>query len=410
MNTTKIAAIVVVVGWLGLQAGWAMAGQKIEVVVRVPGDTPATVEAIYLAGSLASVGTWRPDGVRLIRQEDGSYTGSIELETGQTLEFKITRGSWGTVEKNADGSDRANRSIVVDAGTKRIEATVERWAPQGATRPSSPSVVGTLKLHEIDSEALKRRRTIRVWLPDAYGAEPNARFDVLYMQDGQNCFDRATSAFGREWEIDETLTKLIAEKAVRPLIVVGIDNGGAERVEEYTYEKASATAPAGGGALRQRGGRGAEYARFLLTEVKPFVEKQYRVNTGQAHAFIGGSSLGGLVSLEIARRHSGTFGGVIAMSPTLRWGERALAEDLERDAGGLAHARIWVDMGTRELGDDPRAAARNEQLVAEARRLDAVLARQGVEHRLFVADGAEHNETAWAARFGQAIAYVLGGQ
>jgi predicted alpha/beta superfamily hydrolase len=402
----KIVGIVVVVGWLALHAGWARAAQKIEVVVHVPGDTPATVEAIFLAGSLASVGSWRPDGVRLSRrQDDGSYAGSIELETGQTLEFKITRGSWGTVEKNADGSDRPNRSIVVDAAMKRIEVIVARWAPQGATKPSSSSVIGTLKLHEIDSQVLKRQRTIRVWLPDAYGAEPNARFDVLYMQDGQNCFDRATSAFGREWEIDETLTKLIAEKAVRPLIVVGIDNGGAERIDEYTYEKASTTAPAG---LKLRGGRGAEYARFVLTEVKPFVEKQYRVNTGQAHTFIGGSSLGGLISLEIARRHPGTFGGVIAMSPTLRWSERGLAEDLERDAGGLAGARIWIDMGTRELGDDPRAAERNDQFVAEARRVDAVLGRLGVEHRLLVADGAEHNESAWAARFGRAIAYVLG--
>jgi predicted alpha/beta superfamily hydrolase len=404
MNKTKIVAIVVVIGCLALHAGWARAAQKIEVVVRVPGDTPR-VDAIYLAGSLSVVGSWRPDGVRLGRREsDGSYAGSIELETGQALEFKITRGSWGTVEKNADGSDRPNRTIVVDAGTKRIEVTVERWAQQGATKPSSPTVIGTLKLHEIDSQALKRRRTIRVWLPEAYGAEPNARFDVLYMQDGQNCFDRATSAFGREWEIDETLTRLIDERAVRPLIVVGIDNGGADRIDEYTYEKASTTAPAG---LRLRGGRGAEYARFLLGEVKPFVEKQYRVNTGQAHTFIGGSSLGGMVSLEIARRHPGKFGGVIAMSPTLRWGERALAEDLERDGGGLAGARIWIDMGTRELGDDPRAAERNEQLVAEARRLDAALGRQSIERRLLVVERAEHNETAWAARFGQAITYVL---
>ena len=292
-------------------AASAYPDQKVRVVVRVPPITPKT-ESIYLAGSLPSIGGWKADGLKLTRQDDGTYTGDIDLPIGETLEFKITRGSWATVEKTADGSDRPNRHVAVDAATKRIDATVERWANDSQNNLPASSVVGTLKLHTIDSRSLKQPRIIRIWLPPGYDANTKAGYSVLYMHDGQNCFDRRTSAFGNEWEIDETLTKLIVEKRIPPIIVVGIDNGGANRINEMTYAAEA----------KRGGGQGAGYAEFLLSEVKPFVEKTYRVKPGQTDTFIGGSSLGGLASLEIARRHPKTFGGVIAMSPQCAVGGR----------------------------------------------------------------------------------------
>lgn len=368
-----------------------IAAQKVRVVVKVPGDTPAN-DPVYIAGSLPSVGNWKPDGVKLARRPDGSYAGDLDLEPGQTLEFKINRGTWETVEKNADGSERANRSVAIDASTKQIDVTVDRWASGAAPAAKASTVVGTLKLHTIDSVPLKLPRTIRVWLPPGYDADPNDRFDVLYMHDGQNCFDRATSAFGNEWEIDETLTKLIAEKQIRPIIVVGIDNGLTNRINEYTY---TADPKHGGGGA-------ATHAQFLLDEVKPLVEKTYRTNTGKGHTFIGGSSLGGVISLEVARRHPNTFGGVIAMSPAIWWADQSLTKDIEADAAGLAGTRVWIDMGTRErMGDE------KDRFVEDERRLDAALAKHAVEHRLVIEEGAEHNEPAWARRFPEAVTYVL---
>ena len=134
--------------------------------------------------------------------------------------------------------------MVGDAVTKQIDATVERWASVGLSSGQVSTVVGNLKLHKIDSRILKQSRTIRVWLPPGYDANVNVRYSVLYMHDGQNCFDRATSAFGNEWQIDETLTKLINNKRVPPMIVVGIDNGLANRINEYTY---NADSERGGG-------------------------------------------------------------------------------------------------------------------------------------------------------------------
>jgi predicted alpha/beta superfamily hydrolase len=317
----------------------AHAAQPVEIIVRIPADTPAG-DSIYLAGSLSAAGGWKPDGVKLSRRADGVYTATLDLEIGQTLEFKITRGTWATVEKTADGAERPNRSLSIDASTKQIEVTVERWANSAAVRKST--VVGTLKIHKIDSKVLGQTRTIRVWLPPAYDNAADARYPVLYMHDGQNCFDRATSAFGNEWEIDETLTKLIAAKTIPPLIVVGIDNGGGNRMNEYTFVADAA----------RGGGRGAEHAEFLLKEVKPFVEKTYRVQSDKAHTFVGGSSLGGLDSLELARRHPDVFGGVLAMSPTIFWADGAVMKAIEKDGGALKDTRVWLDMGTREGAAD----------------------------------------------------------
>jgi predicted alpha/beta superfamily hydrolase len=305
------------------------------------------------------------------------------------------------VEKNADGTDRANRTVDVKPDTKQIDVKVERWSSDGNVRASASSVVGTLKLHNIESRALKQPRTIRVWLPPGYDGAASAHYPVLYMHDGQNCFDRATSAFGNEWEIDETLTKLISEHRIAPIIVVGVDNGLVNRINEYTYHADA----------KRGGGQGAAHAEFLLNEVKPFVEKHYRIQTGPAHTFLGGSSLGGLISLEVARRHPGIFGGVIAMSPAIRWADEVFLKEVEQDVGGLAGARVWIDMGAREnlpASANEKQEAQNAQLVAAARRLDAALTTHRLKHRLLIdEEHPEHNEPAWASRFPRAITYIL---
>jgi predicted alpha/beta superfamily hydrolase len=379
----------------------AYAAQTVRIVVRVPADTPAA-GSVYVAGSLPNVGGWKANGVKLARQSDNTYTGSLDLETGRTLNFKITRGTWQTVEKNADGSERPNRTVLVDATTRQIDVTVDRWASDDRSSAQLSTVVGNLKLHKIASQSLKQSRTIRVWLPPGYVADVNLRYSVLYMHDGQNCFDRATSAFGNEWQIDETLTRLINDKRVPPMIVVGIDNGLANRTNEFTYNADP----------ERGGGQGAEYAEFLLTEVKPFVDKTYRTQPGPASTFLGGSSLGGLVSLEIARRHPDTFGGLIAMSPAVWWAGQSLTQDVERDAGGLTGARVWIDMGSREsvpLSAGETTDTKSQGFVAAARRLDEALAKHRIDHRLVIDNQhAEHNEPAWASRFPQAIAYITG--
>ncbi len=232
------------------------AEQKIQFVVRVPPMTSGA-DFVYLAGALPEVGAWKPDGVKLARQSNGTYMAAVSLPIGQSLDYKITLGTWGTVETNADGSERPNRRFEVDANTHEVAITVDRWATHTPSPVIPHTVVGNLKLHKLDSRALADSRTIRIWLPPGYDSDLTARYPVLYMHDGQNCFDRATAAFGNEWQIDETLTKLIADKRIQPIIVVGVDNGGTNRVKELTYDI---------DAVRG-GGQSATYADFLLNEV-----------------------------------------------------------------------------------------------------------------------------------------------
>ncbi len=337
--------------------------------------------------------------MQLARADDGTYSGILALEPGQTLEYKFTRGSWDAVEKAADGSDRTNRVAHIDWAATPITATVERWASEPVT---VNTVVGSLRIEQVPVLASHDARSIRVWLPPGYDAldHGQTRFPVLYLQDAQNLFDRATSAYGSEWQVDETLTWLIAQGTVPPLIVVGIDNAGVDRTREYTFD----VDPQDGG------GGGAAYADLVLGGILPFVERAYRVQTGPAGTFIGGSSLGALVSLEIARRHRGVFGGVLAMSPALWWDNQTTIEDTAADPAGLVGTRVWIDIGTREVVPLAPAGSmdpQNQLAVDEAHRLEAVLRRAGIETKLTVDQGAQHNEIAWAQRFPAAVAYLF---
>ena len=129
---------------------------------------------------------------------------------------------------------------------------------------------------------LGNERNLIVYLPEAYDCEPDRRFPVLYMQDGQNIFDRATSAFGTEWGADETAQLLIRENKIEPLIIVGIYTE-ANRIDELTdtFSKKHGD-----------GGKARLYARFLVEEVKPFIDKTYRTKPDRANTGVGGSSLG----------------------------------------------------------------------------------------------------------------------
>lgn len=415
-----VCRLLVLCGWAGARAETppaAPATVSVRFVVTAPADTPPDA-TLYLAGSAPALGGWKADGLPLTKSPDGTWTATADLPPD--TEFKITRGSWETVEKSAHGGERPNRTLAgADLSQPQrlavaltveltVALTVERWAT-GAASARPHTVVGDLQIVELPSAVLGGRRTLRIWLPPGYAADSAAasapRYDVLYLHDGQNLFDRATSSFGNEWEIDETLTRLIAAQRVRPLIVVGIDNAGAGRIYEYTYVRdPSVNAALGAG---RAGGGGAMYAKFLLTEVMPYVRQTYRVGTGPAHTFMGGSSLGALITFEIARRNPDTFGGILIMSPATWWADQAFVKDLEAAPGGLSGTRVWLDMGTAEVVATT-ALGGPQKYIAEARRLDAALTKHNIDHRLYLDEGASHNESAWARRFPTAIEYLFG--
>ena len=359
--------------------------------IDVPESTPAHTE-IWVSGNLPQLGSWNGRGIQA-RAEGGRYCAQVQLPAGARVEFKVTRGSWDTVEKGRSGEEIPNRRVTV--GTRdTVDVRVHTWRDQITSTPPPASRTGDLRLHpQIPSQWLDSPRDILVYLPPSYEQEATRRYPVLYMHDGQNLFDRATSFLGVEWEVDETAQRLIAEGQVEPLIVVGIYNGP-RRIDEYTPVENDG-----------RGGNADAYARFLVEELKPFIDETYRTRPGRADTGVAGSSLGGLVSLYLAARYPDVFSRVAALSPSVWWAEHDI---LDRVSGlSPAELRIWIDMGTAEASSRQGAA----QAVEDARALRSALLDQGFvlgeTVRYLEDEGAIHHESAWAERFDEILAFLF---
>ncbi len=356
----------------------------------------AKEDKLFLAGNTATLGNWNPSGLVLTRKSDTSFEVLVELEIGENIEFKITRGTWETVEKDADGEEIANRTATVQKG-KGIVVGIESWADE-RSKPGRSSVVGTLELRRIAS--IEPTRLVRVWLPAGY-QDSNQSYPVLYLLDGQNVFDRATSAIGEEWGVDETLTELIESKAILPMIVVAIDNSS-KRVDEYTWI-------ADGESNRKRGGNAESFAKWIADELKPQIDREYRTQSKRNSTWIGGSSLGGLFSLYAVVQHSETFGCAIAMSPSLSWGNDGINSWIDSNQDRITKpTRVWVDFGGKEGTTENGARENVERFERFQRTLSTLSQKQNsnftVGGRLF--PDAKHNESAWRERFAEAIQFI----
>jgi predicted alpha/beta superfamily hydrolase len=254
------------------------------------------------------------------------------------------------------------------------------------------SLTGDIRLLEaFHSEALANSRDVQVYLPPGYEAEPDRRFPVLYLHDGQNVFDTSTSFAGSEWGVDETAERLIHEGRVAPLIIVAINHAGSERADEFAPTR---------DVHRQAGGHASRYARFVVEELKPYVDSTFRTLTDARQTAIGGSSLGGLVTLHIGLEHPDLFGALAVLSPSIWWDRRAVLDRVERLPDRLPW-RIWLDVGTAEGRDTVR----------NTRALRGVLLEKGWVagrdlHYLEATD-APHSESAWADRVGPMLEFLF---
>jgi predicted alpha/beta superfamily hydrolase len=261
-------------------------------------------------------------------------------------------------------------------------------APAAAPRPSTaqPNVH---VLPAMTIPGLGRERTIRLYLPPGYETS-SARYPVLYMHDGQNLFDAATSFLG-EWEVDETLNALARERGLE-LIVVGIDNGGEHRVQELTawdnpkWDNAKATA------------EGAAYSAFIVDVVKPYIDTHYRTKADRRHTAIMGSSLGGLISHYAIHRYPQVFGKAGLFSPSYWYAPEAYAFTTVHP---LPHdAKLYFYCGGRE----------DEEMLANMRRMTELERKSGLPQDRIAVDvdvDAEHNEAAWRKEFPRAVAWLF---
>ncbi len=257
-----------------------------------------------------------------------------------------------------------------------------------------PVSSGNLWLHELRSVIFGNTRLLRVWLPPDYDGWGATRYPVLYLNDGQNLFDPETAFDGLHWQVGETAARSIAEQKIRPLIIVGIDNTK-NRAQEYIPYKSKDP--------RVLNAKGKCYPDFLQREVMPLIEERYPVLKGAENMGLGGSSLGGLIALYTQLATPGVFGRLLIESPSLFVANRKILEQSRRFRNWPS--RVYLGMGTQETGN----AEKDAMIVADVRDLETILREAGLDERRLkvrVEEGASHTESAWAARFPEALEFL----
>jgi predicted alpha/beta superfamily hydrolase len=271
----------------------------------------------------------------------------------------------------------------------------------------SPPTTGRIEaVTSLHSEYVAARR-VDVWLPPGYPAG-SARYPVLYMHDGQNLFDAATAFGGVEWGVDETLVRLIAAGQARAAIVVGVWNTP-KRLQEYMPEKPVASAPAGRDPLAGMRPDAREgpllsdaYLRFLVEELKPWIDGRYATRPERESTSVMGSSMGGLVSLYALIEYPAVFGGAACLSTHWPAGDGIVVDWAARALPKPGGHRLYFDFGT--LGLD----AEYEPFQA---RMDAALRaagyRPGQDFVSYKFERADHNERSWRERLEVPLAFLL---
>jgi predicted alpha/beta superfamily hydrolase len=237
------------------------------------------------------------------------------------------------------------------------------------------------------SPQLNNHRALLVYLPPSYTENPLKRYPVLYMHDGQNLFDARTSAFGTEWQVDENIDAAVTAGRMDEVIVVGVYNT-ADRIYEYT-PCCDATYGGGGAPL---------YERFLIDTVKPCIDHTFRTLPDKTNTAVMGSSLGGLLSFDLARGNPAVFGKAGCLSSSFWWNNEALTIEVEQSTAHVP-VKLYLDAGTSNDG------------LPETTRMDhALLADgyvQGGDLDFVTAQGGSHNEASWAARVAVPLQYLF---
>ncbi|SDF07139.1 alpha-glucosidase/metallo-beta-lactamase class B [Mucilaginibacter pineti] len=328
---------------------------------------------LFLAGTFNG---WNPADSTWQLQPDGagSYLLMKDMPKGIST-YKITRGSWNTVECTSTGKGVDNRTLSLLHDTT-VTLSVDGW--QDSFAAVEKKHTATTQVHIINDKfempQLGRQRRVWICLPAGYESSKK-RYPVIYMHDGQNLFDEYTSGYG-EWGIDEFMEKLSPQEQC---IVVGIDHGGDYRISEYdpydsNYGK----------------GRGDDYIQFLIKNLKPYIDAHYHTKTDAAHTAIAGSSMGGLISMYAVLKYPKVFGNAGVFSPAF-W----IAPDIYQLAKQQAitnKTRFYFVCGSAE----------GEYMVTYMQKMADIVRQKGVSTKnspVVIIKDASHNEKQWNGDF-----------
>jgi predicted alpha/beta superfamily hydrolase len=349
-----------------------MAQQTVTIQLSALPDYHASGSTIYAAGSFNG---WNPQDEKYKFQNiNGAYILQLSLEKGN-YEYKLTRGGWDKVECGKAGSGIANRTLKVDADTK-VELKVEEWQDRFPSKPRASTASKNVCIIDTAFLIPQLSRTRRVWiyLPAEYCDDTKKKFPVLYMHDGQNVFDDATS-FSGEWGVDDFLDSALLQKC----IVVAIDHGGNKRLNEYNpYDND-----------RFGKGEGDQYVDFLVKTLKPFIDRRYRTLKKKENTYIAGSSMGGLISMYAALKYPKTFGGVGVFSPAFWVSGTKIYDDIKAK-GEKLKSKIYFYGGKME----------GETMVTDMlKAFESMIAVSKSKMTTVIRDEGKHTEATWRKEF-----------
>jgi predicted alpha/beta superfamily hydrolase len=343
--------------------------------VRLVVAAPALSSAVYIAGNFNS---WTPKDelTHLKKNSDSSFSIDFPGAPGGLYEFKFTQGSWDAAETTADGKDISNRTITIQSDST-FYFTIAAWKKAGASAMKQHTTSKNVRIIDTSFAIPQLNRTRRIWiyLPADYASSAR-RYPVLYMHDGQNLFDDFTS-FAGEWGVDESL-----DSVANACIVVGIDNGGEKRMNEYNPNDTEKFGK----------GEGKEYLAFIVENLKPHIDKQYRTIKDKQHTWMAGSSMGGLISFYAGVYYPHVFGGLGIFSPSF-WIVPHLNDDiaeLVKNKSGLGRQAYYFYAGGQEskqmVPDMHAVASQLKHLVNPSIKIDTNPA-------------GKHNEPTWKEVF-----------
>lgn len=346
---------------------------QIKVNIIVYAKNVLDTQKVYITGNTNELGLWNPGLIKLDKMNDSIWTKSFIFKKNVNLEFKFTKGDWINEALTESKLIPQNYQLVLNCDTT-LYFKITNW--KNGEKKTYGQITGNVKYHTNFSGKNILPRNIIVWLPPSYDSAIDKRYPVLYMQDGQNIIDPKTSAFGLDWQMDEILDSLIRKNIVKEIILVGIYNSK-NRTEEYSNTQS-----------------GYSYLKFIINELKPFIDRTYRTLPENKNTAIAGSSMGGLISLMMVLEFPNIFSKAACLSPAFK------IEKIDYVAP-TRNSQLKIEEEIKIYIDNGGIGLENDLQPGIDEMLEVLKSKGFVENKnlLWIKDfNSEHNENAWSKR------------
>lgn len=338
-------------------------------------------DKVYIAGNNNSLGNWNPGISVFNKDDDTTWSRIFTFNKNESIEFKFTLGTWSKEGLENEDEMQKNFHFQTNKDTT-IEYRINYW---GTNAIFKGQIAGHLEyFRDFEGKGINPR-DISVWLPPDYYTDTTKKYSVIYAHDGQNLFDPNTSATGIDWQIDETADSLIQKQKMESVIIVGIHNTR-QRTAEYSYSKL-----------------GYAYMKFIVEELKPFIDKNFRTLSDRENTATLGSSMGGLISFMLLWEYNDVFSKAASFSPAIKVHRFNYLPYVENYSGIKKNIKLYIDNGGIGIEQELQPGIDETIILLEKKGYI-----QGSDFIVFYDKDALHNEESWAKRVWRPLLFFFG--